>query len=111
MNISFCYYLLQYFTICILFEFLFIECSLNLSENTTLNLDLFKNLDAEIGPQLSTLASEIGEQYSKTIAQYVLPYIALIICKLAYSFFMTVIFFIESTVNNKRNSCICILTT
>lgn len=43
-----------------------------LSESTALNLDLFKNLDAEIGPQLSTLASEIGEQYSKTIAQYVL---------------------------------------
>lgn len=42
------------------------------SESTLLNLDLFKNLDAEIGPQLSTLASEIGEQYTKTIAQYVL---------------------------------------
>lgn len=55
-----------------LFFFLFLSCSFHLSESTTLNLDLFKNLDAEIGPQLSTLASEIGEQYSKTIAQYVL---------------------------------------
>lgn len=41
------------------------------SESTTLTLDLFKNLDAEIGPHLSSLASEIGEQYTKTIAQYV----------------------------------------
>lgn len=54
------------------FGLLLINCSFHLSESTTLNLDLFKNLDAEIGPQLSTLASEIGEQYSKTIAQYVL---------------------------------------
>lgn len=42
-----------------------------ISGSTVLNLDLFKDLDAEIGPQLSSLASEIGEQYSKTIAQYV----------------------------------------
>lgn len=39
-----------------------------LDESTVLSLDLFKNLDVEIGPQLSSLASEIGEQYSKTIA-------------------------------------------
>lgn len=46
-----------------------------LSESTVLSLDLFKNLDVEIGPQLSTLASEIGEQYLKTIAQYVSFYL------------------------------------
>lgn len=40
-----------------------------LDESTTLDLEFFKNLDAEIGPQLSSLASEIGEQYLKTIAQ------------------------------------------
>lgn len=39
-----------------------------LDDGTALDLELFKNLDAEIGPQLSSLASEIGEQYSKTMA-------------------------------------------
>ncbi|XP_035222131.1 vacuolar fusion protein CCZ1 homolog, partial [Stegodyphus dumicola] len=40
-----------------------------IDDSVELHLDLFKSLDAEIGPQLSTLASEIGEQYTKTIAQ------------------------------------------
>ncbi|XP_054714280.1 vacuolar fusion protein CCZ1 homolog [Uloborus diversus] len=38
-----------------------------LDDTFPLHLELFKSLDAEIGQQLSNLASEIGEQYSKTI--------------------------------------------
>lgn len=33
-----------------------------------LTLDFFKRLDSFLGPQLSSLASEISEQYSKTVA-------------------------------------------
>ncbi|GFT12103.1 vacuolar fusion protein CCZ1 homolog [Nephila pilipes] len=56
-----CCYLIAYralnATICLLVE-----------DSHQLKLEFFKCLDVELGNQLSSLASEIGEQYSKTIS-------------------------------------------
>lgn len=38
-----------------------------LNDSIILKVETFKELDSEIGPQLSSLASEIGDQYSKPI--------------------------------------------
>ncbi|GIX67544.1 vacuolar fusion protein CCZ1 homolog [Caerostris darwini] len=61
-NGQICCYLIAYralnATICLLVE-----------DSVELKLEFFKNLDAELGNQLSNLASEIGEHYSKTISQ------------------------------------------
>lgn len=40
-----------------------------LDEKHALKMNLFKELDAEVGPHLTALASEIGEQYSKASLQ------------------------------------------
>ena len=36
-----------------------------IAASTTLNFELCRKLDSFLGPRLSTLASDIGEQYSK----------------------------------------------
>ncbi|GBM88838.1 Vacuolar fusion protein CCZ1 [Araneus ventricosus] len=60
-NGKICCYLITYralnATVCLLVE-----------DSFELKLELFKSLDAELGNQLSNLASEVGEQYSKTIS-------------------------------------------
>ncbi|CAL1277491.1 unnamed protein product [Larinioides sclopetarius] len=60
-NGKICCYLITYralnATVCLLVE-----------DSFELKLELFRSLDAELGNQLSTLASEVGEQYSKTVS-------------------------------------------
>ncbi|KAF8774440.1 vacuolar fusion protein CCZ1 homolog [Argiope bruennichi] len=60
-NGKICCYLITYralnATVCLLVE-----------DTFELKIELFKSLDAELGNQLSNLASEVGEQYSKTIS-------------------------------------------